>query len=121
MDGNDGLDEYVDTLDSTIDKYKNGMVGYMTALVGVSPYETSYVPNYPTITVPGNTNSDVSNTENSLLSSNAHDTKDKLTSMSCLPNSLLGKTYYNPTTQGNETRFKDRLETIKKWKEEHKQ
>ena len=64
----DGLDEYVDTLDSTIDKYKNGMVGYMTALVGVSPYETSYVPNYPTITVPGNTNSDVSNTENSLLS-----------------------------------------------------
>ena len=50
----------------------------------------------------------------------AHDTKDKLTTMNCLPDSLLGTTYYHPTTQGNEYRFKDRLETIKKWKEEHK-
>ena len=50
----------------------------------------------------------------------AHDTEDKLTTMDCLPESLLGTTYYNPTTQGNEYRFKDRLEAIKKWKDEHK-
>jgi putative ATPase len=50
----------------------------------------------------------------------AHDTEDKLTTMDCLPESLLGKTYYNPTTQGNEYKFKDRLEAIKKWKKEHK-
>ena len=49
----------------------------------------------------------------------AHDTEDKLTDMQCLPDSLLGKTYYHPTVQGLETRFKDRLEQIKKWKEEH--
>ncbi len=50
----------------------------------------------------------------------AHDTEDKLTTMDCLPESLLGKSYYNPTTQGNEYKFKDRLEAIKKWKKEHK-
>ncbi len=50
----------------------------------------------------------------------AHNTEDKLTTMNCLPDSLLGTTYYNPTTQGNEYRFKDRLEAIKKWKKEHK-
>ena len=50
----------------------------------------------------------------------AHDTKDKLTNMECLPESLKGKTYYNPTAQGNEIRFKERLEKIKKWKEEHR-
>lgn len=50
----------------------------------------------------------------------AHDTKEKLTNMECLPPSLQGKTYYNPNTQGNEIRFKERLEAIKKWKETHK-
>ena len=50
----------------------------------------------------------------------AHDTKDKLTNMECLPPSLKGKCYYNPTTQGNEEKFKARLEAIKKWKREHK-
>ena len=50
----------------------------------------------------------------------AHDTEDKLTTMDCLPDSLLGKQYYNPTTQGNEYKFKERLEAIKKWKREHK-
>ncbi len=49
----------------------------------------------------------------------AHDTEDKLTNMECLPPSLKNKTYYTPTTQGNEVRFKDRLEAIKKWKREH--
>ncbi len=50
----------------------------------------------------------------------AHDAEDKLTNMECLPESLKGKTYYKPTTQGNEYRFKDRLDNVKKWKEEHK-
>jgi len=50
----------------------------------------------------------------------AHDTEDKLTTMECLPESLKGKTYYHPNETGNETRFKDRLEAIKKWKREHK-
>ena len=50
----------------------------------------------------------------------AHDTKDKLTTMECLPPSLKDRVYYTPSNQGNETRFKDRLEAIKKWKREHK-
>ena len=50
----------------------------------------------------------------------AHDTEDKISSMQCLPDSLLGRTYYEPTVQGLEYKFKDRLEQIKKWKEEHK-
>ena len=49
----------------------------------------------------------------------AHDTEEKLTSMQCLPDSLLGKEYYHPTKQGLETKFKDRLEQIKEWKEKH--
>ena len=51
----------------------------------------------------------------------AHDTEDKLTDMRCLPDSLLGKEYYRPTTQGLEGRFKDRLEAIKAWKRERGQ
>ena len=50
----------------------------------------------------------------------AHDTKDKLTTMECMPPSLVGKTYYRPGTQGNEVRIKQRLEQIKEWKKEHK-
>ena len=49
----------------------------------------------------------------------AHDTMDKLTTMDCLPKSLLGKTYYHPTNSGNETKFKERLDAIKKWKKDH--
>ena len=49
----------------------------------------------------------------------AHDTKDKLTDMRCLPDSLLGTVYYEPTDQGLEARFKERLEQIKAWKAEH--
>lgn len=50
----------------------------------------------------------------------AHDTAEKLTNMQCLPDSLLGREYYNPTTQGQEAKFKARLEDIKRWKEKHK-
>ena len=49
----------------------------------------------------------------------AHDTADKLTNMQCLPDSLLGTTYYQPTTQGLEARVKARLEEIKRWKKQH--
>ena len=50
----------------------------------------------------------------------AHDSEDKLTNMVCLPESLKGRVYYSPTSQGNEIKFKTRLEQIKKWKREHK-
>lgn len=49
----------------------------------------------------------------------AHDTEEKLTSMPCLPDSLLDRQYYTPTTQGLESRVKDRLEKIKAWKAGH--
>ena len=50
----------------------------------------------------------------------AHDTRDKLTNMQCLPDSLLGKVYYEPTEQGLEIKFKERLKQIKDWKRKHK-
>ena len=50
----------------------------------------------------------------------AHDTQEKLTDMECLPESLRGKRYYNPTEQGLEKRFKERLEQIRQWKK-HRQ
>ena len=50
----------------------------------------------------------------------AHDTKDKLTNMQCLPDSLLGREYYKPTEQGVEIRYKERLQQIKAWKAKHK-
>lgn len=46
----------------------------------------------------------------------AHDTEEKIARMQCLPDSLLGREYYQPTTQGQETVFKERLEQIKNWK-----
>ena len=49
----------------------------------------------------------------------AHDTKDKLTNMQCLPDSLLGREYYRPTDQGFETRYAERLKQIKDWKAAH--
>lgn len=50
----------------------------------------------------------------------AHDTKEKITDMKCLPDSLLGKEYYRPTEEGVEIKFKNRLKDIKAWKEKHK-
>ena len=47
----------------------------------------------------------------------AHDAAEKLTNMQCLPDSLLGKTYYHPTEEGLEGRFKARLEQIRTWRE----
>lgn len=46
----------------------------------------------------------------------AHDTDAKLTNMKCLPESLEGRQYYTPTSQGEEAKVKERLEQIKKFK-----
>jgi len=51
----------------------------------------------------------------------AHNTKDKLTNMQCLPDSLVGTEYYRPTEQGAESQYKKRLAQIKDWKEKHKE
>ncbi len=49
----------------------------------------------------------------------AHDFADKLTNMQCLPDSLLGREYYQPTEEGLEAKYKIRLEQIKEWKRKH--
>ena len=49
----------------------------------------------------------------------AHNTREKLTSMQCLPDSLQGREYYRPTEQGLEARYKERLLQIKDWKKRH--
>ena len=46
----------------------------------------------------------------------AHDSEDKLTDMKCLPDSLEGRVYYEPTDQGIEQRCRERLKQIKAWK-----
>ncbi|MBR6706404.1 MAG: replication-associated recombination protein A [Clostridia bacterium] len=46
----------------------------------------------------------------------AHDTEEKLTAMSCLPDSMAGKRYYLPTDQGLEAKYGARLEEILAWK-----
>lgn len=46
----------------------------------------------------------------------AHNTEDKLTRMSCMPENLAGRHYYRPTTQGAEAAVKAKLEAIEKWK-----
>ena len=50
----------------------------------------------------------------------AHDTEDKIADMECLPESLRGTEYYHPGDQGLEPRFKERYESIKRWREEHR-
>jgi len=44
----------------------------------------------------------------------AHQSADALTDMECLPASLSGKTFYEPTDRGIESRIKERLEAIRK-------
>jgi putative ATPase len=44
----------------------------------------------------------------------AHDTEQKVTDMTCLPESLAGHTYYRPTDQGFEARIRQRLEQIRR-------
>lgn len=49
----------------------------------------------------------------------AHDTEDKLTMMRCLPDSLSGRRYYEPTKQGSEARVQERMVQIAAWREAH--
>lgn len=51
----------------------------------------------------------------------AHDTKEKLTDMQCLPDALLDREYYQPTEQGQEKILRQKLVKIKKWKADHMQ
>jgi putative ATPase len=44
----------------------------------------------------------------------AHDNEEKVTDMTCLPESLAGRIYYRPTDQGFEARIRQRLEEIRK-------
>jgi putative ATPase len=44
----------------------------------------------------------------------AHDSEDKVTDMTCLPESLAGRIYYRPTDQGFEARIRQRLEEIRR-------
>src|SRR5579871_557575 len=46
----------------------------------------------------------------------AHDAAEKVTDMTCLPESLAGKTYYRPTDQGFEARLRTRMEEIRRIK-----
>lgn len=46
----------------------------------------------------------------------AHDTKEKVARMDCLPESLKGKEYYVPGTEGAEEAVREKLEKIKEFK-----
>jgi putative ATPase len=46
----------------------------------------------------------------------AHDYEERVTNMSCLPDNLAGRSYYQPTDQGFEARIRQRLEDIRKIK-----
>jgi putative ATPase len=48
----------------------------------------------------------------------AHDDRDAVTGMNCLPPSLAGKTYYEPTERGFEKELKRRLEAWEKIKQQ---
>ena len=50
----------------------------------------------------------------------AHDYAEKMTAMQCLPDNLVGRHFYHPTTQGQEARYKERLEQIEAWKAEQR-
>ena len=49
----------------------------------------------------------------------AHDFEGHITSMQCLPDGLVGREYYQPSDQGLETRFAERLKQIKEFKKNH--
>ena len=51
----------------------------------------------------------------------AHDYDEKVTDMSCLPDSVAGKKFYDPTDQGFELRLRQRIEEIKRLKSQQPQ
>lgn len=46
----------------------------------------------------------------------AHDTRERIADMQCLPDSLVGKTYYHPTLEGAEKQAADRLSWAKNFR-----
>jgi putative ATPase len=46
----------------------------------------------------------------------AHDAKNKIADMQCLPDSLRDRVYYRPTSEGVEKRIRERLDEIKRLK-----
>ncbi|MBR2801767.1 MAG: replication-associated recombination protein A [Erysipelotrichaceae bacterium] len=50
----------------------------------------------------------------------AHDTKEKVADMQCLPDSLKDREYYRPGHQGLEEKYAERLQRIKDWKKAQK-
>ena len=49
----------------------------------------------------------------------AHDSKDKLTTMTTIPPEIKDEHFYQPTASGREARFKARLAQIKQWHAQH--
>lgn len=49
----------------------------------------------------------------------AHDFEDKITDMVCLPESLLGHTYYHPTNSGHESKVALRMQQIDHLRKKH--
>ena len=47
----------------------------------------------------------------------AHDTDEKIARMSCLPDSLAGRRYYEPAGLGAEAKMKARLKAVRDWRE----
>ena len=50
----------------------------------------------------------------------AHNYEGHITSMQCLPDSLIGREYFRPSDNGLESKYKERLKQIKEWKKAHK-
>ncbi|MFC2685524.1 MAG: replication-associated recombination protein A, partial [Limosilactobacillus oris] len=49
----------------------------------------------------------------------AHDSKDKLTTMTTIPPEIKNERFYQPTASGREVRFQARLAQIKQWHAQH--
>ncbi|HEV2245678.1 MAG TPA: replication-associated recombination protein A [Terriglobia bacterium] len=50
----------------------------------------------------------------------AHNAEEKLTDMDCLPESLRGRRYYQPTDQGFEKKLKEKMQAIEEWKQKRR-
>jgi putative ATPase len=51
----------------------------------------------------------------------AHQSDAGLSAMECMPDKLIGIRFYEPTSRGIEVRIRDRMEEIRKWKEQQRQ
>lgn len=50
----------------------------------------------------------------------AHDLEDKVAAMQCLPDNLRDRSYYHPTAEGEEKKFRERMEEINKARQKAK-